>query len=59
MRLPLKDEDLSGICLHSFPGFLRLSSGDVPGTSPERSQDCGFRRKSSSCDKAPKVGFSV
>ena len=39
-----------------FSGVLFL---DVPGTSTEKARTCGFRRNSSSSDKAPKIRGSV
>ena len=41
------------------PGFLSCCSSDVSGTTTEQVRTCGFRRKSSSFDRAPKIRDSV
>ena len=40
-------------------GFSESLLLDVPGTATERVRICGFRRNSSSFDKAPKIRDSV
>ena len=39
--------------------FPLLAFRDVSGTGPEWKRDCGFRKKSSSCDKAAKMRLSI
>ena len=41
------------------PWFSRLLLLDVPGTATEQVRTCGFKRNSSSFDKAPKMRDSV
>ena len=41
------------------PWFSRLLLLEVPGATTEQVRTCGFKRNSSSFDKAPKIRHSV
>ena len=57
-RTPLRDKGRLGNDPSGFP-FSELLFLDVPGTATEQLRTCGFRRNSSSLDKAPKMRDSV
>ena len=55
VRHLLQDEDPSGSGLHSFPDFFLFEYRDISRTGPKWTRACGFRRNSSSLDRAPKM----
>ena len=57
-RVPLQNEDHPGNDLLGS-WFSAFVFRNVPGTVPERVRICGFQRKSSNLDRAPKMRESV
>ena len=58
-RTPLRVRDRLGNDPQWVPWFFESLFVDVRGTATEQVRSCGFRRISSSIDKAPKIRHSV